>query len=208
MRLEDALAGLPIVAILRGIRPGEAVAIGETLLAEGILAMEVPLNSPDPFDSIGRMADALGRDAAIGAGTVLATGDVPRVADAGASFVVAPDVRPAVVRAAIARGLTPVPGFATPTEAFRAIRSGARYLKLFPAANLGIGFIAAVRAVLPPDVAIVAVGGVDTVNAAQWLVGGAAALGTGSSLYRPGMRTDDLRKTARQLVAAIRRDNR
>lgn len=207
MQLEDALGRMPVVAILRGIRPVEAVAVAETLLAEGIAAMEVPLNSPEPLDSIGRMADALGREAAIGAGTVLSVDDVPRIADAGATFVVAPDVRPAVVRVAIARGLTPVPGFATPTEALRAVRSGARYLKLFPAGNLGIGFIAAVRAVLPPDVAIVAVGGVDTPNAAQWLAGGAAALGTGSSLYRPGMRAGDVRQTARQLVAALRREH-
>lgn len=207
MRLDEALGALPVVAILRGVRPEEAVGVGETLLAEGIVAMEVPLNSPAPFDSIARLAGALGRDAAIGAGTVLSPGDVPRVADAGATFVVAPDVRPAVVRAAIARDLAPLPGFATPTEALRAVRCGARYLKLFPAANLGTGFIAAVRAVLPPGIAIVAVGGVDASNAARWLAGGAAALGTGSSLYKPGVSTDELQTAARQLVAAIRREH-
>ena len=204
MRLEDALAAMPVIAILRGIRPVEAVAIGEALVAAGIVAIEVPLNSPAPFDSIGNLAQALAGRAAIGAGTVLAPDDTGAVALAGGTFVVAPDTRPAVIRAARGHGLDAVPGFATPGEALRAIRAGARILKLFPAASLGMGFIGAVRAVLPPDITIIAVGGVDAPNAKQWLTAGAGGLGTGSSLYRAGSGAADVATAAAQLVAAVR----
>lgn len=204
MRLEVALAAMPVIAILRGIRPVEAVAVGEALVAAGIVAIEVPLNSPAPFDSIGKLAQALAGRAAIGAGTVLAPDDTGAVARAGGTFVVAPDTRPSVIRTARGHGLDAVPGFSTPGEALRAIRAGARILKLFPAASLGMGFIGAVRAVLPPDIMIIAVGGVDAPNAKQWLAAGAAGLGTGSSLYRAGSDAAQVATAAAQLVAAVR----
>jgi 2-dehydro-3-deoxyphosphogalactonate aldolase len=204
MKLEQALAAMPVVAILRGVRARECVAIGEALVAAGILAIEVPLNSPAAFESIGKLAAALDRRAAVGAGTVLTADEAAAVADAGGSFVVAPDTRTSVIRAALGRGLEPVPGFATPTEALRAIRAGARWLKLFPAASLGMAFIGALRAVLPPDVRIIAVGGVDAANARQWLAAGAAGLGTGTSLYRAGRTTADVAAAATALAAAAR----
>jgi 2-dehydro-3-deoxyphosphogalactonate aldolase len=204
MKLEQAMAAMPVIAILRGVQSRECVEIGETLLAAGILAIEVPLNSPAAFDSIAKLAAALDGRAAIGAGTVLTADDAASVADAGGSFVVAPDTRTSVIRAVLERGLEPVPGFATPSEALRAIRAGARWLKLFPAASLGMGFIGAVRAVLPPDVRIIAVGGVDAPNARQWLTAGAAGLGTGTSVYRAGRTTADVAAAAAALTAAVR----
>jgi 2-dehydro-3-deoxyphosphogalactonate aldolase len=204
MKLEQALAAMPVVAILRGVQARECVAIGETLVAAGILAIEVPLNSPAAFDSVGKLAAALEGRAAVGAGTVLTPDEAVGVADAGGSFIVAPDTRPSVIRAALGCGLEPVPGFATPTEALRAIRAGARWLKLFPAASIGMGFIGAVRAVLPPDVRIIAVGGVDAPSARQWLAAGAAGLGTGTSVYRAGRTTADVAAAAAALAAAVR----
>ncbi len=203
MTLEDALAAMPIVAILRGIRTEEAAAVGEVLVASGIVAIEVPLNSPEPFASIERLAGVLGQRAAVGAGTVLEPGAVREVAAAGGSFIVAPDTRGPVVRTAVELGLEPVPGFATPTEALRGIRHGARFLKLFPAGAFGIAYIGALRAVLPAATAVIAVGGVDSANAAEWLGGGAAAVGAGSSLYRPGMRPGDTALAAHRLVATV-----
>lgn len=205
MKLDEALKfGEPIIAILRGITPDEALAVGETLVEQGIVMIEVPLNSPDACTSIGCLARSLGNRAAIGAGTVLTARQVIDVASAGATFAVAPDTYPEVIDATLAQGLEPVPGFATPGEALTATRHGARFLKLFPASTLGIDFMEAVRVVLPDDVGIVAVGGVDVRNAAEWLAAGAVALGTGSSLYRPGRSAGDVAMEAAALTRAIR----
>ncbi len=204
MKLEDALESLPVIAILRGVRPSEAVAIGRALLGAGVRAIEVPLNSPAACESIARLAGDVGDRAIIGAGTVLAPDDVRATADAGARFVVAPDTNADVIAAVLERGLEPVPGIATPSEAFAARRAGARWLKLFPANALGMDFWRALRAVLPTDMRVAAVGGIDATNAGAWLDAGVAALGTGSSVYRPGLSAAEAGTGAKALVGAVR----
>ena len=177
MKLEHALESLPVIAILRGVRPEEAVAVGRALLGVGVRAIEVPLNSPAACESIARLAGDVGDRAIVGAGTVLAPDDLRAAADAGARFIVAPDTNAEVIAAALESGLEPVPGIATPTEAFAARRAGARWLKLFPADVLSVNFWRALRAVLPTDTRVAAVGGIDATNARAWLDAGVAALG-------------------------------
>jgi 2-dehydro-3-deoxyphosphogalactonate aldolase len=205
MTFEDAFAALPIIAILRGVRPDEVEAIGDTLLDCGFEIIEVPLNSPQPFDSIERLAHRLGRRCLVGAGTVLSAADCARVADAGGQLMVSPNVDPEVLAAAHARRMVTLPGVFTATEAFLALRCGASALKFFPASVLGPSGIAAVRAVLPKDAVIGAVGGVSDTNFADYVAVGVRAFGLGSSLYRPGMSTDEVRQTAQRSVQAYDR---
>lgn len=203
--LSAMLADVPVVAILRGLRPDEAVDVGAALLAAGIRVMEVPLNSPEPLLSIAAMADAFGDRALVGAGTVLQVGDVHDLARCGARFTVSPNTDPAVIAAALDAGMDALPGFQTPTEAFAAIKAGAEWLKLFPAGVLGIDLFKALSAVLPPQVRTVAVGGVGAANARQWLDSGFAALGVGSELFKPGDSAAAVGAKAAALVAAARR---
>lgn len=174
-----------IVAILRGVRPERVVRVAERCYRHGIRAIEVPLNSPEPLDSIARLAGAALPGCAIGAGTVLGIDDVNRARDAGAQFIVSPNVDAAVIRAALGSGMAALPGFATATEAFAAIAAGATRLKLFPAASYGPGHLKALRAVLPPAVRVFPVGGVAAADCARWLAAGAAGFGFGSELFRP-----------------------
>lgn len=189
-----------LIAILRGIRPDEIVAVGQALVAAGITTIEVPLNSPQPFESITRLADATAESCVVGAGTVLTVDDVARAAAAGARIIVAPNADPEVISAAVGQGLRPYPGVATPTEAFRAVAAGARSLKLFPADAVGISGMSAWRAVLPTDVEMLPVGGVDEHNLADWAAAGAGGAGLGSNLYRPGDDADTVGRRARTLA--------
>lgn len=191
-----------LIAILRGIRPDEAVSVSEALLNAGISKIEVPLNSPDPFDSIGRMASALGQDALIGAGTVLTPQDVGRVADAGGQLIVSPDCSIEVIAATKAAGMLSYPGVLTPTECFAALRAGADGLKIFPSFLMGEAGFSAIRAVLPKGVEVYAVGGVSAENFASWLAAGVSGFGIGSSLYKPGDSADDVVRKAKELVLA------
>jgi len=188
MRIRDILdAGeLPVVAILRGLRPAQAVSIGEALLAGGIRIMEVPLNSPEPLASIERLAGAFGSRALIGAGTVLAAAQVASVAAAGGGLIVSPHTDPGVIARAVELGLDCLPGCLSPTEAFTAIAAGATDLKLFPAASLGQGHLKALREVLPREVRVWAVGGTGAHDLAAWLAAGATGIGVGGALYKPG----------------------
>src|SRR5579863_227015 len=176
----------PVVAILRGIKPADALAIGGALVDAGIRLIEVPLNSPDPFDSIAAMQAAFGSHALIGAGTVLDTASVDRLAAIGARLIVTPNTDPQVITRALGHGLEVMPGFLTPSEAFAALRAGARRLKLFPAGAQGTGYLKAVREVLPRDVGVWAVGGVDAANSAGWRDAGAEGVAIGGALFRPG----------------------
>lgn len=202
---DDTLARLlahPLVAILRGVRPDEVLAVAEVLVAAGFRSIEVPLNSPQPFDSIAALAKRWGRELVIGAGTVLAEADVARCADAGARLVLAPNRNEAVIRAAVARGLVVMPGVATPSEAFEALAAGAQALKLFPADVLGTASFKGWKAVLPPGVPLFAVGGVEVANLRAFRQAGAAGAGLGSSLYAPGRALPELRERALALAAA------
>ncbi len=173
------LEQLPLIAILRGLRPEEAVAIGHALADAGFGLIEVPLNSPHPFASIERLANALGNAVLVGAGTVLDPADVRRIADAGGGLVVSPHMDPQVIHAARAAGLASVPGIATPTEALAAIAAGADALKLFPAEMLTPSVLKALKAVLPADVPLLPVGGISPDNMAAYVAAGAAGFGAG-----------------------------
>ena len=204
MTLEEALAKCPVVAIVRGVRPDEVLDHAAALLEAGVFGVEVPLNSPDPIESIRKLAAELGDRMVTGAGTVLTSERVDAVAEAGGRIIVSPNTNPEVIRRAVARGLDPAPGFATATEAFAAIEAGARHLKLFPAATYGPGHVKQLKAVLPPEAVVWAVGGVGPDSMADWWAAGARAFGLGGELYRAGQTVDDTRAKAAKVVEAAR----
>lgn len=202
MKLEEALQSCSIIAILRGLRPEEAVEVVTLLHEVGIRVAEVPLNSPDPFESISRLAKAFAGRMVVGAGTVLSPADVNALKVAGGSISVSPDCNPDVIARAVQLGLTPLPGVFTPTEAFAAIRAGAGHLKLFPAEAASPATIKAWKAVLPSHVQIHAVGGISPTNMADWRGAGISGFGIGSNLYKPGKSRTDIARDAQALVAA------
>ncbi len=202
--LQTRLKSLPLIAILRGVRPEEAVAIGAVLIEAGFVALEVPLNSPEPLASIERLAEAFGARALVGAGTVLDRASVGQVATAGGRLIVMPHGDPTIIRAAKARGLHCLPGVATPSEAFAALHAGADALKLFPAEALTPKVVKAWRAVLPKAVWLLPVGGIAPEGMAPWLAAGAQGFGLGSALYRPGMSPAEVARSAQAFVDAWR----
>jgi 2-dehydro-3-deoxyphosphogalactonate aldolase len=200
--LRAHLATLPLIAILRGVWPGEAVAIGQALVDAGFRAIEVPLNSPEPLESIAALAAAFGERALIGAGTVLDAAAARRIADAGGQLVVMPHADLAIIRAAKAQGLLCVPGAATPTEAFAALAAGADALKLFPAEALPPAVVKAWRAVLPKEAWLLPVGGITPERMAPYVAAGADGFGLGSALYQPGLTAAEVAAKARAFAAA------
>ncbi|WP_203076065.1 2-dehydro-3-deoxy-6-phosphogalactonate aldolase [Falsiroseomonas ponticola] len=196
--LKDWLARCPLVAILRGIRPEEAEATGDALLAADIPVLEVPLNSPDPIESIRRLARRFGDRALVGAGTVTDPGDCARIAAAGGRLIVTPHADPAVVRAAKAQQMLCVPGFFTPGEAFALLAAGADGLKLFPAEAASPAVLKAMLAVLPKGTPVLPVGGMDATTIPAWRAAGAAGFGIGSAIYKPG---DDAAAVAAKAAA-------
>lgn len=193
---------LPLIGILRGVTPDEVVAIAESLLEAGITQIEVPLNSPEPLKSINRLADAFGERALIGAGTVLTPAQVRDVHAAGGRLIVSPNCRPAVIEETCRLAMASWPGIVTPSEAFDALDAGATGLKLFPAMQVGIEGIKAVRAVLPKETLLYAVGGVGVDNFATWRKAGIDGAGLGSALYRPGQTAEQVGAQAMALVNA------
>ena len=191
-----------IIAILRGIQPDEAVNILNALIDAGITKIEVPLNSPDPFDSIERMVQAAGARALVGAGTVLDVASVRRLASIGAQMVVSPDANPDVIAETKAQGMLSYPGVLTPTEAFSALRSGADGLKFFPAFKLGLDGFKALAAVLPKGTNTYAVGGVGPADFADWLGAGITGFGLGSNIYKPGCSAEKVGALAAEIVTS------
>lgn len=192
----------PLIAILRGITPGEAEDAAATLIGAGITTIEVPLNSPDALRSIRRVAARFPEESLIGAGTVLTTDEVDAVEEAGGRLIVSPDCNLEVIGRTVALGLESWPGVFTPTEAFQAIHAGATGLKLFPCSMAGPSGLKAMKAVLPPAMRVYAVGGAGPENFRDWVDAGADGFGLGTALYTPGLATDDLAARARAAVEA------
>jgi 2-dehydro-3-deoxyphosphogalactonate aldolase len=201
--IQHYLAGLPLVAVLRGITPDEVPSVGDVLHGAGFRVLEVPLNSPRPFDSIAVLAARFG-DSLTGAGTVRNVADVARVREAGGGVIVMPHADLAVVREAKRLGMVCLPGVATPTEAFAALDAGADGLKMFPAEAMPPAVLKAWRAVLPTDAIVLPVGGIRPDNMAGYWAAGASGFGTGSNLYRPGAPIEDVRAAAAAYAAAFR----
>lgn len=195
---------LPLIAILRGITPAEAVEAGRALIDAGISRIEVPLNSPEPLESIRLLAEAFGAQTLIGAGTVLTPEEVAAVAKVGGKLIVSPNCDAAVIAATRAQGLQSWPGVFTPTEAFDALKAGAHGLKLFPGTMVGPSGLAAMRAILPKGCLVFAVGGAGPENFKAWLDAGADGFGLGSALYKPGMSAQEVGTRAAKIVTAYR----
>ena len=204
MNLRDYLNPLPLIAVLRGITPEEVSAVAGALVDEGFRILEVPLNSPRPFDSIQSLAREFGARCLIGAGTVIAPSDVARVRDSGGALIVMPHGDTAVIREAKRLGLTCIPGVATPTEAFAALTAGADALKMFPAEALPPAALKAWHAVLPREALVFAVGGMKPDNMAPYWAAGADGFGTGSNLYAPASDVATVRAAAAAYAAGFR----
>ena len=202
MTLEEALAQVPVVAIIRGVKPEEAVGVGEALFEAGLKVIEVPLNSPEPFDSIARLAKAMEGRMVVGGGTILSPEAADRVADAGGTIAVAPNTDARVIGRALERGMTPLPGFGTASEAFQAVEAGARHLKLFPASTYGSGHVKALKDVLPKEAVVMPVGGVGPDQFAEWWAAGARGFGMGGDIYKPCRSLDEIAERGRAAVAA------
>ena len=200
---DAAFARCPLIAILRGVRPDEVEGIAEVLVEAGFTLIEVPLNSPDPLDSIARLARCCTGRAVVGAGTVLRVADVAAVRDAGGTMIISPNANPDVIRASAAAGLVSLPGIATPSEAFAALDAGATALKLFPAEAASPAVLKALRAVLPATARVLPVGGIAPDTMLPWLKVGAAGFGLGSALYSVGSSAAEVGANARAFVTAL-----
>lgn len=204
MSFDKVLAETPIVAIVRGVRPEESVEIARVLHDAGVRIVEVPMNSPEPLESLKRITAEFGDAMIVGVGTVLSPQVVDQAAEAGARIIVAPNTRTPVIERTVALGLTPLPGFATASEAFQAYDAGARFLKLFPAATYGPNHLKALKAVLPKDATVLAVGGAGPANMADWWKAGARGFGLGSEIYIAGQTAEVTLEKAHAAVAAVR----
>jgi 2-dehydro-3-deoxyphosphogalactonate aldolase len=202
--LRERLDQCPLIAIIRGVAPDDAEAVGAALHEAGIRIIEVPLNSPDPLRSIERLAATLGDQVLVGAGTVLDVAEVAHVKDAGGRSIVSPNTNPDVIAATAAAGMVSSPGYFTPSEAFAALRAGAHALKLFPAENASPAVLKAQLAVLPKDVRIMVVGGIKPDNMRPWLDAGASGFGLGGGLYQPNQSAEETAAKARAYVAGLR----
>jgi 2-dehydro-3-deoxyphosphogalactonate aldolase len=200
---DAAVLRCPLIAILRGVTPADVVSVGEAVLDAGFSLIEVPLNSPDPLESVARLAKAFVGRAVVGAGTVLEEQEVAAVQAAGGTMIISPNASIDVIVKTARAGLVSLPGIATPSEAFAALRAGATALKLFPAEGASPAVLKAMRAVLPSGVRVFPVGGITPDNMSGWLKAGAAGFGLGSALYTPGLAPDQVSVRARKFIAAL-----
>jgi 2-dehydro-3-deoxyphosphogalactonate aldolase len=202
-RFAQAITAMPIVAIVRGVKPDEVAGIAQAIYDAGIRVIEVPLNSPDPLVSIEKLAAHFGDRAIVGAGTVLTIGDVADCKAAGAQIIVSPNMNADVVRATVAAGMISAPGCLTPTEAFAALDAGAHAVKLFPGELVSAAAVKAMRAVLPKDAIVLVVGGVSADHISSYRDAGASGFGIGGGIYRAGYSAEQARTNAAAFVAAI-----
>ena len=202
MAADSALNELPLVAILRGLLPANALEVGNAIFSAGLRCIEVPLNSPDPLASIEILAKAFGDTCLIGAGTVVKPEDVTTVRNAGGQLIVSPNCNPQVIEATVRLGMVSLPGVATPTEAFTAVAAGTRTLKLYPASTYGPRHLKAMKDVLPKDVAVYAVGGVGADDIATWREAGTAGFGFGSEVFKPSYSIEEITTRTRRIKAA------
>lgn len=201
--ISEQIEKMPVIAILRGLRSEEALQMGQTLIAAGVHVIEIPLNSPEPLESIRIMSEAFGNQAWIGAGTVLTPEDVQNVKKAGGELIVSPNTDQAVIRHTVALGMASFPGVLSPTEAFAAVAAGTKFIKIFPVNTIGVGYIKSLKSVLPKDITVCAVGGVEASNVHHWLSVGANVLGIGSGIYKAGDTVETVRLKATQIVSAV-----
>ena len=204
MNFAETIAAMPIVAILRGVKPDEVIAVAQAIFDAGVRVIEVPLNSPDPLISVARLAAHFGNRAIVGAGTVLTIDDVTRCKAAGAQIIISPNMNPDVIRATVAAGMISAPGCLTPTEAFAALDAGAHAVKLFPGELISAAVVKAMRAVLPKQAIVLVVGGVSADLINQYREAGANGFGIGGGIYRPGASPEHAGANARAFVAALR----
>lgn len=199
----EAIAAMPIVAILRGVTPDEVVPVAQAIFDAGVRVIEVPLNSPEPLTSIGRLATHFGDRAIVGAGTVLTTDDVARCKAAGAQIIVSPNMNPDVIRATVSAGMISAPGCLTPTEAFTALEAGAHAVKLFPGELISAAAVKAMRAVLPKEAIVLVVGGISADAMQNYHDAGANGFGIGGGIYRAGTSAAQAGANAAKFVAAL-----
>ena len=202
---EQQMIEMPVVAILRGVETSEAVAISQAIIASGVRLIEVPMNSPDPIESIRAIAGSLGDQLVCGGGTVLTVDQVDAVHGAGGQLIVSPNCNVEVIKRALSLGMIAMPGVATPTEAFAAIRAGAKVIKLFPAAGLGSVYLANLMSVLPADITVLGVGGINPGNMSEFWVSGARGFGIGGDIYRPGDSPEQVAVKAAAVVSAFKK---
>lgn len=203
VRFRKAITTMPVIAILRGVRPDEVIAVAQAIYTAGIRVIEVPLNSPEPLASIENLNAHFRDDAIIGAGTVLTIDDVARCRNAGAQIIVSPNMNVDVIRATIATGMISAPGCLTPTEAFAAFHAGAHAVKLFPGELIPAGAVKSMRAVLPKDAIVLVVGGISADAVASYRTAGADGFGIGNAIYRPGISAAEAGENAANFVAAL-----
>jgi 2-dehydro-3-deoxyphosphogalactonate aldolase len=197
------LSDMPVVAILRGVKPGEVEDVVEAIIAAGVTIIEVPLNSPDPFTSIAKMAKRFVGRAVIGAGTVLSVEDVAKCHAAGAQLIVSPNMNPDVIKASVAADMLSAPGCMTPTEAFAALDAGAHAIKLFPGEMITSSVVKAMRAVLPKEAVVLVVGGVTPATVAEFQAAGVSGFGVGGSIYRAGTTAQEAGRNAAAFTEAL-----
>ncbi len=203
-KFESALSTLPVVAIVRGIRKDEVVEVAHAIYEAGISVIEVPLNTPNAFDCIAELSASMTDRCVVGCGTLVSPDDVPRLADVGGELAVTPSTQPEIIEACIDRGLIPMPGWMTPSEAFSAVAAGATYLKLFPASTAGVGHVKALKAVLPPATNVFAVGGVKLDDLALWKAAGVRGFGFGSEIFSPGISVQEVSKRSQAVVNKVK----
>ncbi len=202
-KFTSAVESMPVVAIIRGVKPEEVVDVSNAIYEAGVSVIEVPLNTPNAFACISNLTKSMKDKCFVGCGTLVDAADIPKLVDAGAELAVTPTTQPEIIEGCIDAGMLPMPGFVTPTEAFAAVKAGAKHLKLFPASTSGPGHIKGIKAVLPKDIEVYAVGGVKLDEIELWHSVGAKGFGFGSEIFSPGITAEEVHKRTLKVVQKV-----